>query len=93
MLRRGAALLPLLVLCAVAAGATAQTARVDALAVLLAAEDARAWDSTVFVRALASRDSLVRRARPPGRVVAGAGPRGLGRIAQGDTIVAIRRTH
>lgn len=28
-----------------------------------------------------------------GRVVAGAGPRGLGRIAQGDTIVAIRRTH
>ena len=51
----------LLVLSAVPPRATAQTARVNALAALLAAEDARAWDSTAFARALASRDSLVRR--------------------------------
>lgn len=41
--------------------ASAQRARLDALSGIVAAEDARAWDSVLFARALASRDALVRR--------------------------------
>ncbi len=44
-----------------APAASAQRARLDDLAGLVAAEDARAWDSVLFARALASRDALVRR--------------------------------
>jgi cyclophilin family peptidyl-prolyl cis-trans isomerase/HEAT repeat protein len=57
--RRGATFL--LLVCAVAPRMAAQAARVNSLAALLGAEDARAWDSTLFARAITSRDSLVRR--------------------------------
>jgi cyclophilin family peptidyl-prolyl cis-trans isomerase/HEAT repeat protein len=56
-----AGLVALLALALGAPAARAQRGRLDTLAALLAAEDARGWDSLLFARAVASRDALVRR--------------------------------
>ncbi len=71
-----------LALAAVAPAASAQRARVDTLAGLVAMEDARGLDSLLLARALASRDPLIR------RIAAVAG----GRIGdrRATTLVAVR---
>ncbi len=58
---RGAGPMVLLALALGAPVASAQHARLGTLSALVAAEDARAWDSLLFGRALTSRDALVRR--------------------------------